>query len=222
MRQSKSVGFALCDMVLSTYGYTWDKFYPEFAGTKRVVWIPHSASPDFMRPYNGCPENSILLSGSMSDYYYPLRQQMLTLYVQGSYAISYHGHPGYYCGYDHETNEDIGRGYAEKINSLALLFADEGVTGPLKELGFVENSHYLPVSKENLEEKVQYILDERNHEELDEIRRRGQELVWERHKTSDRARQIDEACSAWSSGDEAQEMAFEWAAPLKSSWQWIR
>ena len=76
----------------------------------------------------------------------PSPPTMLALYVQGSYAISYHGHPGYYCGYDHETNEDIGRGYAEKINSLALLFADEGVTGPLKELGFVENSHYLPVS----------------------------------------------------------------------------
>jgi hypothetical protein len=220
MRQLKLVGFALCETILSTYGYTWDKFYPEFAGTKRVVWVPHSASPDFMLSYNRCPENSILLSGALSHYYYPFRQQMKTLHERGSYAISYHGHPGYHCGYDHEADEDIGRGYAETINSHraaftdsliyeyvvakyfeipatgALLFADEGVTGPLKELGFIENSHYLPVSKENLEERVQYILDERNHEGLDEIRRRGQELVWERHKTSDRARQIDEACGA--------------------------
>ncbi|MCM3905989.1 MAG: glycosyltransferase [Pyrinomonadaceae bacterium] len=217
-RQKKAVGFALCEMVLSTCGYAWDKFYPEFAGTKRVVWVPHSASPDFMLPYNHDPENSILLSGAIS-HHYPLRQQMKTLQEQGSYSIDYHGHPGYYTGYDYETDEDIGRSYAEKLNrhragftdSLiykyvvakyfeipatgALLFADEAVTGPLKELGFIENSHYLPVSKENLEEKVQYILDERNHEELDEIRRRGQELVWERHKTVDRARQIDAACA---------------------------
>lgn len=217
-RQRKLVGFALCELVLSTCAYTWDKFYPEFAGTKRVVWIPHSASPDFMLPYNHDPENSILLSGAIS-HHYPLRQQMKTLQEQGSYSIDYQGHPGYYTGYDHETDEDIGPNYAATINrhragftdSLiynyvvakyfeipatgALLFADEAVAGPLRQLGFIENRHYLPVSKENLEERIQYILDQRNHEELDEIRRRGQELVWERHKTSDRARQIDEVCS---------------------------
>jgi hypothetical protein len=218
MRLRKLVGFAMCEMVLSTCGYAWNKFYPEFSGTKRVVWIPHSASPDFMLPYNTRPENSILLSGALS-HHYPLRQQMKALHERSSYSIGYHGHPGYYCGYDYETNEDIGRSYAENINrhragftdSLiygyvvakyfeipatgALLFADDAVTGPLKELGFIEDTHYLPVSKENLEEKVRYVLDESNHEELDEIRRRGQELVWERHKTSDRARQIDAACT---------------------------
>lgn len=35
----------------------------------------------------------------------------------------------------------------------------------------MENRHNVPVSKENLEESVEYVLDERNHEELDEIRR---------------------------------------------------
>ena len=144
---------------------------------------------------------------------------MKVLQEHSSYSIAYHCHPGYYCGYDYEKNEDIGRGYAQKINrhragftdSLiykyvvakyfeipatgALLFADDAVSGPLRELGFMENRHYLSVSKENLEERIQYVLDGRNHEELDEIRRRGQKLVWERHKTSDRARQINEECS---------------------------
>ncbi|MGH8487887.1 MAG: hypothetical protein ACREXS_03165 [Gammaproteobacteria bacterium] len=82
MRQRKLVSFALCDTILSTYGYTWARFYPEFSGTKKVVWIPHSASPDFMLPYNRCPENSILLSGAISRYY-PLRQQMKALHAQG-------------------------------------------------------------------------------------------------------------------------------------------
>ena len=49
--------------------------------------------------------------------------------------------------------------------------------------------------RSNLEERVEYVLDERNHEELDEIRRNGQKLVWERHKTVDRAKQIKEECS---------------------------
>ncbi|MGH8535128.1 MAG: glycosyltransferase family protein [Gammaproteobacteria bacterium] len=218
LRQRKLVGFALCDTILSTYGYIWARFYPEFSGTKKVVWIPHSASPDFMLPYNRCPENSILLSGAISRHY-PLRQQMKALHAQGSHSIAYHGHPGYYTGYDYENDQNIGGGYAKTINRYraaftdsltfnyvvakyfeipatgALLFADDAVSGPLRELGFMENRHYLSVSKETLEERIQYVLDERNHEELDEIRRRGQKLVWERHKTSDRARQINEGCS---------------------------
>jgi len=217
-RQKKLAASALCDTILSTYGYVWESFYPEFCGTKKVVWIPHSASPDFMLPYNHNPENSILLSGAIGRYY-PLRQKMRALCEQGSYSIAYRQHPGYYTGYDYESNQDIGGAYAEKINSYraaftdsliyryvvakyfeipatgALLFADDAVREPLQELGFIENRHYLPVSMENLEERIEYVLDKRNHEELDEIRRRGQELVWERHKTSDRARQINEACS---------------------------
>lgn len=217
-RQKKLVGSALCDTILSTCGYVWDSFYPEFCGTKKVVWIPHSASPDFMLPYNPNPENSILLSGAIGRYY-PLRQQMRALCERGFYSIAYHQHPGYYTGYDYESNQYIGGAYAKKINSYraaftdslvyryvvakyfeipatgALLFADDAVRGPLQELGFIENRHYFPVSMENLEEKIEYVLDKRNHEELDEIRKRGQALVWERHKTSDRARQINEACS---------------------------
>lgn len=217
MREGKLVSMAACDTILSTYGYIWDKFYPEFCGTKRVVWIPHSASPDFLISYNNHSENSIFLSGATT-YHYPLRQQMKTLYAKGLYSISSHDHPGYYCGYDYGANDSIGRGYAARINrhraaftdspiykyvvakyfeipaTGALLFADDAVSAPLKALGFIENEHYLPVSKETLEERIEYILDERNHQEIDTIRRNGQRLVWERHTTSDRARQIDAAC----------------------------
>jgi hypothetical protein len=85
--------------------------------------------------------------------------------------------------------------YFEIPATGALLFADDAVSGPLRELGFEEYRHYLPVSKETLEDRIEYALDERNHNELDEIRRNGQELVWQRHKTVDRARQINEECS---------------------------
>jgi len=218
MRRNKLLGFALCERILSTYAYVWHDFYPELSGVKNVVWIPHSASPDFMLPYNQHPENSIVLSGALS-HHYPLRRQMKMLHAQGTYAITYLPHPGYHCRYDYERNEYIGRAYAETINrhragftdsgmyryvlakyfeipaTGALLLADAAVSGPLKELGFIENEHYLPVSKENLEEGIQYVLDEGNHEELDGIRKKGHELVWERHKTADRARQIDELCT---------------------------
>lgn len=217
MRLRKSVGFALCDTVISTFGYAWDRLYPEFAGTKKVVWVPHSASPDFMVPYNPNPENAIFVSGATGNYY-PLRDRMKALSQAGAYAIVCQGHPGYYTGYDYDRNEAVGRGYAIKINQYragftdsskfhyvlakyfeipatgALLIADDLVSGPLRQLGFMEDEHYVPVSAENLEEKIRYVLDERNHDDLDQIRGRGRELVWDRHKTLDRARQIDAAC----------------------------
>jgi hypothetical protein len=218
MKRKKCIGFALCKKILSTYAYALHKFYPDLSRIRKTAWIPHSASPDFMLSYNQHPENSILLSGSITEHY-PLRQQMQRLHEERSYSITHHLHPGYHCQYDYEGNEDIGRGYAEKINKYragftdslkfkyvvakyfeipatgALLLADEAVREPLKELGFIENEHYLSVSQENLEERIQYVLDERNHPELDEIRRSGQELVWKSHKTSDRAKLINEACN---------------------------
>lgn len=218
IRPRNLVSFALFETILSTYAYVWDYFYPEFCGTKKLVWIPHSASPDFMLNYNPTPENSIFLSGSISPSY-PLRQKMQKLYAQGSYAIACQSHPGYNSQYDYESDGNVGRRFAETINKHraaftdsskyrymvakyfeipatgSLLFADEAVSGPLKDLGFLRNEHYLSVSKENLRERIQYVLDERNHEALDNIRRKGQELVWRRHKTTDRARQIEEVCA---------------------------
>jgi len=218
MRLRKLIAFSTCQTVLSTYAYRWDRFYPELAGTRRLEWIPHSASREFMLDYNAHPDNSILLSGVI-DRHYPLREQLMHLHTQGCYRINYHGHPGYHCSYDYRTNQNVGRGYAEKINNHrtgftdsavyeyvvakyfeipatgALLLADDAVRAPLKELGFFENVHYVAVSRENLDERVRYVLDESNHDELDEIRRRGQQLVWERHKTTDRARQINEVCT---------------------------
>ncbi|HKE56494.1 MAG TPA: glycosyltransferase [Pyrinomonadaceae bacterium] len=216
-RIRKSLGFALSDGVLATYGYCWDHFYPEFCGSKRVVWVPHATSPDFMIPYNPQAQNFILLSGAMS-FHYPLRQQLKDLHELGSYAIVHQQHPGYYTGYDYQNDEMVGTNFARKLNSYrtaftdalvyryvvakyfeipatgALLLADEAVEEQLSQLGFNKYQHYVPVSAENLEEQIQFVLDERNHEQLDQIRKAGQDLVWQRHRTCDRARQIDAAC----------------------------
>jgi hypothetical protein len=85
--------------------------------------------------------------------------------------------------------------YFEIPATGALLVADDSVNGPLGQLGFVENEHYLPVNAGDLEAKIALVLDERNHDALDEVRKRGQELVWSRHKSIDRARQIDSVCA---------------------------
>jgi hypothetical protein len=210
--------FSMFDTILSTYGYVFDRFYPGLSKTKRVVWIPHSASPDFLIAFNEEAVNAIFLSGVIDDHY-PLRKRMKALCDKASYPIQFHQHPGYRCDFDHETNTGIGRGYAKRINTYrtaftdsskyrysvakyfeipatgALLLADGAVGEPLKTIGLVEGVHYIGVSDADLEEKIEYTLDENNHDKLDDIRRTGQEQVWLRHKTGDRARMIDEICT---------------------------
>lgn len=214
-KRKQLLAFALCEVVLATYGYAWQRFCPEFS-LKKIIWIPHSASPDFMLGYNHCPANAILLSGAINRYY-PLRLQMEALRSRCPESIAYHPHPGYGRYYEYQEQGAVGHGYALEINKYragftdslifkyvvakyfeipatgALLLADDSVSGSLSRLGFVEHQHYVPVSSKNLEETIRYVLDERNHGEVDQIRKRGQELVWERHKTSDRARQINDA-----------------------------
>jgi len=143
---------------------------------------------------------------------------MRELAREGRYAIVYHEHPGYREDYDYDNDVRVGAGYAATINSSglasatrslagmswpnifeipasgALLVADGLVSGPLRELGFIENIHYLPVAFKNLDESIRYALDNANSIEIDESRRRGQELVLRSHPTSDRARMIDEVC----------------------------
>ncbi len=218
MREIKVVAFALSDVILTTYAYCWTRLFPELS-SRKVFWIPHSASPDFMLPFNPAAKNSIFLSGAINEAY-PLRQQMLKLHREGSFAIEYLRHPGYYCGYNYESDASVGRGYAGRIHDCrtgfadsvfpyayvvakffeipatgALLLADDTVSPYLRELGFEANRHYVPVSRENLEAQLGYVLSESNHEELDHVRRNGQALVHERHNSIDRARRINEICS---------------------------
>jgi hypothetical protein len=216
-RRDQLVSFGLCETILSTYAYTLHRFYPELRGVKNPVWIPHSASPDFMLRYNNHPENAIFLSGAVNKSY-PLRVRLKAIRDRGSYPIVLHQHPGY-GEFDFDTNPSIGPQLARLVNNYrtaftdasefgysvakyfeipatgALLLADRGISGPLRRLGFIEGVHYIGVSNEDLEENIEYVLDENNHDELDRVRRNGQQLVLQRHKTHDRARLIDEICT---------------------------
>ncbi|HEV2687751.1 MAG TPA: glycosyltransferase [Bryobacteraceae bacterium] len=218
-RDAKLWAFSECDRLLTSYAYVFDEFYPELHNRKTAIWIPHAASPDFVLPFNHRPENAILLSGFIGPLY-PLRTRMKELQQEGRHAIVRHEHPGYGEGYDYTCDARVGAGYANTIHRFkagftdaltfryivakhfeipatgALLVADGVVREPLRELGFIENVHYVPVSADNIEEKIGYVLNERNSAEIDEIRQRGQDLVLRAHRTCHRAKLIDEVCTA--------------------------
>ena len=217
MRAMKTLGFSYCDAILCTYEPAFHRFYPGLAREKEVVWVPHAASPDFQLELNEHPEDAVFLSGAI-DRHYPLRQEMLRLYQKKNHSLVLHDHPGYHCGYDYDRDTNVGRHYAARIHRYLAGFTDssrfrytiakyfeipatgslllgDGAVGPaLARLGLLEGVHYVSVSHADLEQRVAYVLDARHREEIDAIRRRGQELVRERHTTRHRTRQIDEIC----------------------------
>ena len=213
-RYAKMAAFLACDAILPAYADRFEEFFPEVCRLNRVVWVPHSASPEFLIECNPSAEESILLSGAINDHY-PFRQAAKALHDAGRHAIACHPHPGYHCGYDHSTDPRVGAGYARTLNhhlaafadgaryrylvakffeipaTGALLLADRAMVPSLRRLGFVEGEHYLSVSIGDLEAVIHHALDASNRPEIDAMRRRAQALAWEKHRTSDRSLLID-------------------------------
>ncbi len=218
MKVTKMLALTVADVILASYAPVFERFYPEIAAARRVVWVPHAASPEFILPLNESAENVIFLSG-MVNHYYPLRQRLKALAADTDLHIVEHPHPGYQCNHNHQSSGVVGAGYARRIYAAraaftdaskfnyvlakffeipatgSLLLGDAAIERELSQLGFCQRVHYIPVSDATLESELRQILDARNHAELDEVRRRGQHLVWERHKTSDRAKLINDVCT---------------------------
>ena len=169
--------FLLCDTVLSTYAYRFEDFFPEVAKRRRIVWLPHSASPDFALSANSAPRNELFLSGAITKDY-PLRERLNALREGGFKEIIRHEHPGYHCQYDYAGDIRVGRAFARRMwehraaftdctvfqyavakhfeipATGALLVADVFIEEPLGKLGFVPGVHYFPVSGGDLEDRV--------------------------------------------------------------------
>jgi len=214
-RLSRVAPFVLADKVLAPYADRFEEFYPCVNKGADLIWVPHSASADFVLPLNENPERAVFLSGAMT-IHYPLRRQLKALYEENSLPIVFIDHPGYHCGFDHESDERVGKGYAKKIARYlaamtdgliygylvakffeipatgALLLGEEKMKDALEVLGFRDGVHYLSVGPENLKPRIEEALNPGNRKGIDEIRRQGQKLVLGRHLSGHRAKQIND------------------------------
>jgi hypothetical protein len=69
MKVTKMLALTVADVILASYAPVFERFYPEIAAARRVVWVPHAASPEFILPLNESAENVIFLSGMVNHYY---------------------------------------------------------------------------------------------------------------------------------------------------------
>jgi hypothetical protein len=208
---------ALADGVLSTYAPCIADYFPTLHPS-RVKWIPHAAGSDFLLDVNESPRNVVFVSGAVSSHY-PLRQLMVDIAKRHPDVAEVQQHPGYRVDFDYDSDSRVGAAYARAMHGClaaftdalryryvvakhfeipatgALLIADREVAPQLARLGFEDGVHYISASANDLEEVVERVLDERNRDEVDAIRRRGHALVHQRHTTRHRAREIDTACA---------------------------
>lgn len=83
--------------------------------------------------------------------------------------------------------------FFEILSSGALLLASLNYTKPyVSKLGFIDGEHYISISKEDYSEKIEYIFDEKNREEIDKIRLAGYNLCNTYHTSEHRALQLKE------------------------------
>ena len=73
----------------------------------------------------------------------------------------------------------------------SLLLCEDSISNELSSLGFNDNINYISCNKQNLESKINWILDKKNRNQVDEIRINGMKLIREFHNTNNRAKYLN-------------------------------
>lgn len=188
------------NLVISPYAYLIKE-------SVQKLWIPYSCVDEFVKDikFNETPTNAVFTSGAIS-WHYPFREYVQSLNDE---RIVRKGHPGYHAKFS-EDSSGVAKDYQKILNSYICCFTDASIYGyvllknfeiagsgsllltdrliepQMNELGFVDNVNCMFCTKETFVEKINFILDLKNRDKIDQIRKAGMELVHSRHLTSHR------------------------------------
>ena len=173
----------------------------------KTFFIPYSAVDDFFKDieFNNNPINKIFVSGSINNIY-PLRMFIANNILFKDY-IEILEHPTY-KSYIHDC---INTKYYKKLNDYlccfvdassykyillkvfeicsvgSLLLVEDTIEVQLNNLGFYDNINCIMCNKNNLENKIKWILNVENIYIINNIRKNGMELVRKNHTTTIRS-----------------------------------
>jgi len=171
--------------------------------------------------FNKNPVNKILVSGRgrKNPNRYPMRVFMYNLSLNDDRIDYFKPDHNYRINIEKYEQVMCGEKYIKKLNQYRVCFSDDAIhyspylvckffeilsSGALLlasltytktyflNLGFIDGEHYISISKEDYNEKIQYVLDEKNHEEIDKIRLAGYNLCNKYHTSEHRALQLKE------------------------------
>ena len=199
------------DMIISPYAYVFGEYYRH----DNVVWVPYSCALEGFRDwqlieFSKSPKLKVLQSGHVHSSY-PFRTYVSSLNNEGLEKLP---HQGWVKASVDGQTQIIGLEYYKKLNEYiccftdalkyryivlknfeiaatgSLLLTDRAVEKEMNELGFIDRRTCVFTSRETFLQDLEWILDPRNREEIDEIRSAGMKLVRDRHMTRHRAARI--------------------------------
>lgn len=199
--------------ILSTYGYCFNKFYKSI--NVPVYWLPHCAT--FNIDFNQNPINKILVSGRLHREIYPFRQLMYKMSKKNKLVEYLSPNCEYWIDKDNEKFI-YGERYMKKLNQYLVCFTCDAcpqrpylvakhfeiaASGALllagnpstktyfAKLGFIDGVHYISTTMGNINDKIAYVLDPQNREEIDRIRLNGYEYAKAKHYYQNRAEYLN-------------------------------
>jgi len=203
------------DIIIGPYQYLFNskniiKMYPSIIN-KENYHIPYSAVSSFYEniEFNKNPKEKIFVSGNISEVY-PLRT---FIFKNMKKYIETLNHPGY--NNNNRNHKIINKEYYKKLSEYlccftdasaynyillktfeicsvgSLLLCEDSISNELSSLGFNDNINYISCNKQNFESKINWILDKKNRNQVDEIRINGMKLIREFHNTNNRAKYLN-------------------------------
>ena len=203
---SQGLLLSMSQLLLPTYEYVVNIRMPDAAHVPRV-WMPHSTTSQFLLPFNTDPVYTILLAGTIDPDVYPMRSFIFDKMNHGDERFEHYQSPGYFpgkssqhansfasaindhvaCIIDASTNQFVVAKVFEVMATGSLLLVTDDILYPLIELGLHHGKHFISYNITTLDSIVDWVLLPENKLLVEDIRRRGQDLVRNNHLTTHRA-----------------------------------
>jgi len=227
--------------IFSTYPYTFHNYYHSIS-PKKITWLPHSASILSHHSINETAENLLFVSGANLRHWYPCRWHAFSLCQTRKDLVGCLEHPGYgetmktdssfYYGGDRyfsymrkyvfglatcqTVHYAIAKLFEIPANGLVLVTTDD-LTSILGDLGLYLDEHFLTIDcslRKRLMEEINRIQNIPK-ETLFKIRKKSQDIIFERHLTKHRAellhtRLLSQALIASATSDEQRTQWEQW------------
>lgn len=198
--------------IISTYSYGMNLYTNNYNDN---YWMPHMLR--YNVKYNNDPINKVLVSGATNIKIYPNRHIMIEKSKLNS-NIVYTKRPWVEKNNIGE-NDLFGENYIKLLSNYLICFTDDLVdnrpyivakffeimsSGALllttnkitkkyfEKLGFIDGIHYISTTIEEIDEKIEYLLNKENRKLVDEIRTNGYNEVYKYHTIQHRAKQLDD------------------------------
>lgn len=187
--------FKKCFKSFNTYAYELNKW--NLPKINNNYFFPHSAN--WIIDFNENPISKILVSGSINPIY-PDREYVANLKNKNIEVLkldtknniwgeNFYKYLNKYlcCFVDTPRDYILAKVFEICASGSLLLCMNPTLLDIFEQLGFKDNMNYISCTRENLFEKIDYIVDPSNKSIIDNIRKEGHKLIKEKHNINHRA-----------------------------------